>query len=1038
MKRANIFRFLLCILLFALILGIQLNGAELEKKGADITKIEKKVKELLKKANIPGLSLIVIGPDQQVLIKEYGYADLESKTPLTPETKFELCSTSKAFTGLAILQCEADGLLNLDDPVSKFFPEFYMTYKGTHPVITLRHLAHQTSGIPYFKTLGQIPEGDAPDSLERFIKIVSGSKLDFLPGERYSYSTTNYSILGAVIAKVSGMSYEDYMKQKIYLPLGLNDTVTGLTPDVKTATGYKISFFSPRKYVSPLFRANNPAGYIISNSNDIARWMQIQLGNIETPLSALVQKTHQSNSRMPIDQMGMTGPAAYTFGWRIALDGSGDIDHAGGNPNFTCQFIFNPDNKTAVAVLANSNSIHTPFIAWTAFNMLNGRPLPSDTNLGSSGGMDKGFSLFLIMSGLAILGIIAFLLIVFLQIIKKQRKFEGITFRKLFKMLITFIILLPFAYGLQLLPSALADLTWKVANVWSPITFLFCAYFILAAMGLGYISYLFSSIFPHRNKYIRQAPSLAVMSVLSGLSNAIVIFLLTQSLNLGANPEKLKYILYYFMLAVLLYLIGRKELQVKLVNISFDIIYDLRMTLIDKIFRTSYQRFEKLDTGRVIATLTNDTGQLGGMANTLVAILTSLITIVGAFAFLASIEFWTTAVTLGVIVIVATIYFIVGQRSNVLFNESRNTQNVYMGLLNGMRAGFKELSLHTAKKNEYRKEIESTTIEFRDKSTRAMVNFVNAFMVGESLLLVVLAAVGFGIPQIMPDLSRATLMSFIMVLLYLIGPVNGVLNSIPQLIQMRIAWQRIQGLIKDVPANIDETQLKAITKPTTEDMVNIKADGVYFSYETKEASEKFVVGPVDFEAKKGEIIFIVGGNGSGKTTFAKLLTGLYLPESGKVTMNGKEVDHQQLGEYFSVVFGDYHLFDKLYDIDLAGKEDEVKEYLEMLRLQDKVKIENNAFTTTELSGGQRKRLALLRCYLEDRPIYLFDEIAADQDPEFRKFFYRTLLTRMKEKGKTVIAITHDDHYFDVADRVVKMDMGKVETVESGTHFTVTK
>jgi ABC-type siderophore export system fused ATPase/permease subunit len=132
------------------------------------------------------------------------------------------------------------------------------------------------------------------------------------------------------------------------------------------------------------------------------------------------------------------------------------------------------------------------------------------------------------------------------------------------------------------------------------------------------------------------------------------------------------------------------------------------------------------------------------------------------------------------------------------------------------------------------------------------------------------------------------------------------------------------------------------------------------------------------------------------------------------------------------------LFEKLYDVEFTGKEQEVKQYLEMLRLQEKVNIENNAFTTIELSGGQRKRLALLRCYLEDRPIYLFDEVAADQDPEFRKFFYRNLLLKMKEKGKTVIAITHDDHYFDVADRVVKMDMGKIDKIGEGTQFSITK
>ena len=216
------------------------------------------------------------------------------------------------------------------------------------------------------------------------------------------------------------------------------------------------------------------------------------------------------------------------------------------------------------------------------------------------------------------------------------------------------------------------------------------------------------------------------------------------------------------------------------------------------------------------------------------------------------------------------------------------------------------------------------------------------------------------------------------------------------------------------------------------------AKDVFYSYESENEGEaSFSVGPLDFEAKKGEITFIIGGNGSGKTTLAKLLTGLYLPEKGHVRIDGEDVDNEDIGKYFSTVFSNYHLFQKLYDVDF-GKEEKRKqseEYLKMLHLQNKVEISGDSFSTIDLSGGQRKRLALLQCYLEDAPIYLFDEIAADQDPEFRRFFYRTLLQQMKDEGKIVIAITHDDHYFDVADRIIKMDMGKIETVDADYRTT---
>ena len=269
-------------------------------------------------------------------------------------------------------------------------------------------------------------------------------------------------------------------------------------------------------------------------------------------------------------------------------------------------------------------------------------------------------------------------------------------------------------------------------------------------------------------------------------------------------------------------------------------------------------------------------------------------------------------------------------------------------------------------------------------------------------------------------------MSFIIVLLYLINPVNGILGSVPAIMQLRIAWDRIQTFLKEIPANLD---LKETPKVIDYNLVkSIKIEGITFQYKNENSLNFFSVGPIDLELKRGEALFIIGGNGSGKTTLAKLLTGLYEPDSGKIMINDKQVSSSQLSEYFSTVFNPYYLFEKLYNIDLKGKSEEVVRYLSLLNLSEKVEISGNKYSTINLSGGQKKRLALLQCYLEDYPIYLFDEWAADQDPEYRKIFYRELLPKMKEDGKIIIAITHDDHYFDVADKIIKMDLGKVEFI----------
>ncbi|MTE13851.1 ATP-binding cassette domain-containing protein [Nocardia aurantiaca] len=193
----------------------------------------------------------------------------------------------------------------------------------------------------------------------------------------------------------------------------------------------------------------------------------------------------------------------------------------------------------------------------------------------------------------------------------------------------------------------------------------------------------------------------------------------------------------------------------------------------------------------------------------------------------------------------------------------------------------------------------------------------------------------------------------------------------------------------------------------------------------------FHLGPLDLTFEPGRITFIVGGNGSGKSTLAKLITGLYVPQHGHLSLNGETVDHENI-EWFrqnsSAVFTDFHLFEDYLGFE-PGIDDEVRKYLKELQIDHKVTVENGRLSTIALSQGQRKRLALLTALLEDRPIYMFDEWAADQEPKFRDVFYREILVNLKNRGKTVIVITHDDRYFDCADQIVKLDFGRIAEVK---------
>ena len=968
-------------------------------------------------ANIPGLSYVII-QNNETKYGNIGFSDKENKQPATSKTLYELGSTSKAFTALAVLNLNREGMIELDNKVSDYIDWFKGYYRNEEVDITIDQLLHHTSGIPFY-TLSLIPESNQTDALERTIKKINSISLHSIPGKKYEYASVNYDILALVVEKITGTPFETYLDKVVFNQLGLKNTTIGEAVDsAYLSKGYKIGFFRPREYNAPTFKGNNASAYVVSNIEDVSKWLEYQMGIKSCGLDSMIELSHQrDNSVFPHNL------SSYAFGWNVSLKGDNVIFHEGLNPNYSSFIAFQKDKKIGVAILTNSNSSHTRYVGENVLKLLIGEKVTSNV---IENKQDKSFSVISIIIGIYLVFLLFFLLYIAYGVLKGKRSFEPFSLKKIGYALLTLLFIAPSLYGIYLLPKAMAGFTWEAAIVWTPMSFPVAIILGISSIVLSYLSYLVTLIFPEKNKYLRDAPKIVLLSVLSGLSNMVVILLITSSFN-NSNME-LKYMLFYFGLSMAVYLLGRKTIQTKMIHITRGIIYDIRMKLVNKVFSTSYEKFEKIDRGRVYSTMNDDIGTIGQSANTFVNITTSIITAGGAFIYMATLAFWATLVTVLLIGFISTIYYIVSRKTHVLFDDARETRTVYMRLLNGMIDGFKELSIHRNKKMEYKDDFEATTDEYRRKITTANVKFVNAFLIGESLLIVLLATVAFAVPHLIPDIQLHTVMSFIIILLYLIGPVNSILSSIPQLMQLRIAWGRVQGFIQDIPANINLTDFIKETVFEDKEVKSIKVKSLTYQYDGIDKKDGFSVGPIDIEVNKGEALFIIGGNGSGKTTLAKLITGLYSPLSGELFINDKKVKQHEIGEYFSAVFNPLHLFHKLYNIDtsILSENKELEDYLKILQLDEKVTIKNNEFSTIDLSGGQRKRLALFQCYLEDKPIYLFDEWAADQDPVYRKYFYRELLPAMKKQGKMVIAITHDDHYFDVADKVVKLDMGKVE------------
>ncbi|MBA4058035.1 MAG: cyclic peptide export ABC transporter, partial [Marivirga sp.] len=430
--------------------------------------------------------------------------------------------------------------------------------------------------------------------------------------------------------------------------------------------------------------------------------------------------------------------------------------------------------------------------------------------------------------------------------------------------------------------------------------------------------------------------------------------------------------LFYFALTLSVYLVGRRFVQIKLIKLTRDLIYDLTIKLIEKIFRTSYQKFEKMDKGRIYTALNDDVGTIGESTNMFIMLVTNLFTATAAMLYLATMAFWATMLTNLLIITLCTIYYFASRRTTHFFEEARDSRNGFMRLLSGMIDGFKEISLHLNKKVLYKEDVAESANEFRLKISTALILYVRASMIGEAVLIFILGTAVFLFPVLFPDIRHHAISTFIIVLLYLIGPVNAILQSLPAVTRLKIAWNRTQQFMKEIPSNCEIDFVKV--PPGSRDVQTLRVENLKFRYDNE---HKFEVGPIDLEVKTGEILFIIGGNGSGKTTLAKLLTGLYEPDEGKVFLNGEEVSPSELGERFSTVFNPLYLFEKLYNIEVSDKVSVIARYIEMLDLQEKVRVlDDGTFNTINLSGGQRKRLALLLCYLEDSPIYLFDEWAA--------------------------------------------------------------
>ena len=527
--------------------------------------------------------------------------------------------------------------------------------------------------------------------------------------------------------------------------------------------------------------------------------------------------------------------------------------------------------------------------------------------------------------------------------------------------------------------------------------------------------------------YSRRTIILAVFGgIVTGACNAALLAIVHGALTAGreASPN----LLWGFIALWILLPISRIASQVTLSHVVHTAVYDLRMHLSRQILGAPLRQLEEVGPHRLLAALNDDVMAISSALANIPTIIMNSTILLGGLIYLGWLS-WP--VLIGVVIFMSVGIFtsrlIVSKASRYMRRARQDFDSLFKHL-RALIEGNKELKLHRRRRQSFMEHIlEATAQSYRRHNWIAAGISTAASGLGGVLFFLLVGLLVFGVPAY-TTISTQVLTGYVLLLLFLMMPIELVTMMLPSLFRANIALERVEALGLSLAANTTEKEA-AETAEELPPWKSVELRGVSHSYYRETENSRFTLGPIDLKLTPGELVFITGGNGSGKTTLAKLLIGLYTPEAGELRINGEPVTDENRDSYrqhFTVVFSDFFLFDSLLGLEAPKLDDKAREYLVKLQLNHKLDVKGGELSTTQLSQGQRKRLALLTAYLEDRSIYLFDEWAADQDPTFKQTFYHSLLPELKARGKTVIVISHDDRYYDVADRLIKLEDGKLE------------
>jgi len=518
---------------------------------------------------------------------------------------------------------------------------------------------------------------------------------------------------------------------------------------------------------------------------------------------------------------------------------------------------------------------------------------------------------------------------------------------------------------------------------------------------------------------------MAALVVFAGLTNAALLAIINAAAANARDDVANGRLLALFGVTIALYIYTQRHILFTAITEVERLLSGIRVRIADRIRKADLDPLEQVGRSEIYGLVSRETQMISQAAGTIIMALQSTMMVLFSIIYILILSRAAFVITIGMTWLGLVLHFRRSAQLNALLRDAQQRENDFLAALTHLLDGFKEARLNRARSADLFAHISGISTSVEEVKSNAGTQFSAHYIFAQAMFYAVLAAIVF----LMPRVSLASgdvVLKLTAAVLFIIGPLGAIVAAIPMYSAANVAAANIftleQKLEESSAPDVNGRPEAAAPAP----FHRFELKRVVFQYSERSSGSVFRLGPIDFHVGSGEIVFVVGGNGSGKSTLLKVLTGLYHPQSGSMVMDDTLVTPSTATWYrshFTAVFSDYHLFDRLYGLRNVPPE-RVNELLRLMRIEDKTTFEGGRFTNLDLSSGQRKRLALIVALLEDRPVLVLDEWAADQDPTFRKFFYETLLGDLKQRGKTVIAATHDDRYFAVADRVVKMEYGE--------------